>query len=226
MSFSSADIASIAIKLVSVVLIILSIILHEIGHGYAALKMGDTTAKSQGRLSLNPLKHIDPFGSVILPLVLVFTSGFVIGYAKPVPYNPYRFKDKRKGELVVGLAGPATNLMLALVGAVLAFVIKTFLFPVSPLMGYYAWEVAFQLVMVNLCLMFFNLIPLPPLDGSAIIAPFLSDKALQKYYQIQRYALPILLIVLIGIPMLTHFDPISIYLKATAGNLAALLLSF
>jgi Zn-dependent protease len=221
----SSTISTYIWPIISVILIIISIMLHEIGHGYAAFLMGDTTAKSQGRLTLNPLKHLDPFGSVLLPLILSITGGPIIGYAKPVPYNPYHFKNKRKGELIVGLAGPATNLVLALIGTLLAFLISNFLYPVSITVGYWAWQIAAQFVVVNLCLMFFNLIPLPPLDGSSIIAPFLNDKALAKYYQIQRYALPILLIVMILVPMIFNFNPIGIYINATAGNLSNLLLS-
>ena len=104
-------------QLLLVVLIIPSIVLHEMAHGFAAYKLGDPTAKSQGRLSPNPLKHLDLVGSIILPLILALGGGPVIGFAKPVPYNPRYFKNIRVGELVVGLAGPFANLLLALVGA-------------------------------------------------------------------------------------------------------------
>ena len=219
------SIENIIVAIVTIVLVIMSIILHEISHGYAAYKMGDMTAKSMGRLSLNPLKHIDPFGSVLLPVVLYFTSGLVIGYAKPVPYNPNRFENKRKGEVIVGLAGPACNLVLAIIFAILGRAAKLLYFSTGGgALGYWLFVICASAVSVNLCLMFFNLIPLPPLDGSSIIAPFLSDKALHSYYKVQQYSLPILLGIIILFPMVFHFDPISVYLQFTAGNLTDLLL--
>ena len=112
---------------IMVVAFIPALVLHEVAHGYAAYKLGDPTAKNAGRLSLNPLRHVDPFGTVILPGCLIAMSvlggggGMLFGYAKPVPYNPRYFKDIRKGELIVGLVGPATNLALSLVGAAIAW---------------------------------------------------------------------------------------------------------
>ncbi|NTU88819.1 MAG: site-2 protease family protein [Actinobacteria bacterium] len=209
--------------IISVVLIVISIVFHEVGHGFAAYRMGDTTAKSKGRLSLNPMKHIDPFGSVILPLILFLSGGPIIGYAKPVPYNPNRLKNRRKGELVVGLAGPGANFALALIGAGIAFLAEL-LFSVDPTIGYWVWNIAAQFVIVNLCLMFFNLIPLPPLDGSSIIAPFLSEKGMKSYYKVQQYSLPILLIILILIPMMTSFDPVGWYIDNTAIRMGSWLL--
>lgn len=199
-----------------------AIVLHEVAHGFVAWKLGDPTAKSQGRLSLNPIKHVDPFGTVILPLVLMLAGGPVFGYAKPVPYNPSYFKDIRKGELLTGLAGPAANLAMSAIGALVAYalILPGFF---SGEAGYWILTACFYFSFINLCLMFFNLIPIPPLDGSSIIAVFLPDNALRKYYSMQRYALPVLMIILIAVPYIFNFSPISIYLNATAGNLANLL---
>ena len=204
-----------------------AIVFHEVAHGFAASKLGDPTARSQGRLSLNPLRHIDPFGTVILPAILMFMGGPVFGYAKPVPYNPLYFKDRRKGEAIVGLAGPAANLVMALIGAALVWLF-------SPLMSAGLGESlvfsVFYLVFlptfirINLYFMFFNLIPIPPLDGSSVIALFLSNKQLASYYRIQAYALPIFMAVVILVPYILHINPIGIYLNATAGSLASLLL--
>lgn len=218
----SATVDKIIWIVLEVVIIIGSIVLHEIGHGYAAYKMGDMTAKSQGRLSLNPLKHIDPFGSVILPLMLAALGAPIIGYAKPVPYNPNHFKDLRKGEIVVGLAGPSVNLLLALLFCGIGWLVYLFI----PWTAFVAnlWLFCVESTLINLCLLFFNLIPLPPLDGSSLIAPLLrSDAALAKYYSIQRYSLPILLAVIILIPMLTSFDPIGWYIIHTAYNIGDVL---
>lgn len=101
----------------SIICFIPALVLHEVAHGFMAYKLGDPTAKRAGRLSLNPMKHIDIFGTVILPAILMFFKMPVIGYAKPVPYNPSYFKDPRKGDLLVGLAGPCANLIMALIGA-------------------------------------------------------------------------------------------------------------
>lgn len=220
MNYGASDIVW---MLVTVALIVGSIILHEIGHGFAAYRMGDQTARRQGRLSLNPIRHIDPFGSVLLPLMLVFSGGPIIGYAKPVPYNPGNFKDLRKGEFLVGMAGPFTNLLLAVVFALVSRLVMPMVMTGGD-MAYWIWQVSAQVVIVNLCLMFFNLIPLPPLDGSAIIAPFLSDKALGKYYRIQRYSMPILLILLIAVPWILHVDPVGWYIENTAYRLGYWLL--
>lgn len=218
---------------VSIVLMIVAfvpaIVVHECAHGWAANKLGDPTAKRAGRLTLNPLAHIDPFGTVILPGLLIALSalsggvGFVFGYAKPVPYNPRYFKDIRKGELIVGLAGPVSNLLMALVGAGIAWG-ANWLYPYAPDVVLYLWYFGMYFCTVNLALAFFNLIPLPPLDGSSIIAVFLSDSALRTYYRVQQYSMFILLLLIMVVPYFLHVDIVGIYLDATAGNLASLLL--
>lgn len=217
---------------IMVIAFIPAIVLHEVAHGYAAYKLGDPTAKRSGRLSLNPLKHIDPFGSVILPGCLIAMSalshgaGMVFGYAKPVPYNPRYFKDVRKGELIVGLVGPATNIALSFLGAAIAWggiYLYQHFFQI-PEVGYYIWYFGTYFCQINLCLAFFNLIPIPPLDGSSIIAVFLSDKALQSYYKIQQYAMFIFLLVVLVLPYFLHINIFGVYLDFTAGNIARLIL--
>ena len=135
--------------------------LNEIAHGVAALKFGDTTAKDAGRLTLNPIPHIDPIGSIILPLASIFLGGFIIGWAKPVPYNPLRLRNVRLGTFCVAIAGVATNLLLAVLAALCARLLFGF--------GY-ANLVPFLLpvVLLNIILAIFNLIPIPPLDGSKV----------------------------------------------------------
>lgn len=209
----------------SVLAFIPAIVFHEFMHGFAAYKLGDNTAKQSGRLTLNPLKHIDPFGTVILPLLLIFMGGPVFGYAKPVPYNPNNFKDKRKGDVIVGLAGPAANLVLALIGSALMFgllgVAQTNTNEVFAI--FYGLFLPY-FILINLYLMFFNLLPIPPLDGSSIIAFFLPVKYLPTYYKVQQYALPIFLIVIFVLPYIINFNPISAYLNVTAGSLGQLLI--
>ncbi|MDR0888945.1 MAG: site-2 protease family protein [Coriobacteriales bacterium] len=209
-------------SIISFICFIPALVLHEVSHGFVAYKLGDPTAKFSGRLSLNPLKHLDPFGTVILPLALMVFNLPVFGYAKPVPYNPAYFKDLRKGELMVGLAGPCANLVMALVGALLGRVVMI-AYPINPSVFYWVYYVFYIFAQINLVLLFFNIIPIPPLDGSSIIAPLLSDKALRKYYSIQRYALPVMMVLLFIVPYILNVNPIGIYLNATAGNLTNLL---
>lgn len=213
-----------------------AIVFHEVMHGFAAYKLGDPTAKRQGRLSLNPLRHIDPFGTVILPGLLILLGGPVFGYAKPVPYNPNNLKNKRVGDVIVGLAGPSANLIMALVGALCLFVLQApyaaavqgnlageFL---STLFVYFYGFFLPQFVLVNLFFMFFNLLPIPPLDGSSIFALFIPTKHLRTYYRIQQYALPVFFIVVFGLPYFLGIDPLGWYLKATAGSVASLLMGW
>lgn len=201
-----------------------AIVIHECAHGFAAAKLGDPTARNAGRLSLNPLRHVDPFGTVLLPGLLILSgAGFVFGYAKPVPYNPHHFKDVRKGEVIVGLAGPASNLLMSLAGAAIAWG-SLQLFGLSQELALYTWYFGCYFCSVNLCLAFFNLLPIPPLDGSSIVAPLLSDRALDVYYQVQRYGMFILMLFVFLPYFIPQFDVLGIYLQATAGNLANLML--
>lgn len=224
----------IALTALSVVLLVFSAIVHEVAHGYVAHLCGDDTAKEAGRLTLNPARHLDPFGSIVLPIVMGIMGGFVFSYAKPVPYNPYRLKNRRRDEVLVALAGPASNLLQALVGAAAFNGLWTLveansqLYFFGPLvLGMSAMELLLTVfssyVWVNLMLAFFNLIPLPPLDGSKVVCYFLKGEALERYYQVQRYAMPILIFVLYILPRL-GFDPLGVYLDACVGNLYNLLL--
>lgn len=208
----------------SVLLLMFSAIVHEVAHGWAASKLGDPTAEMAGRLTLDPRAHIDPFGSLILPFLMVLLNGPIFAYAKPVPYNPRNLRHPDRDEVLVALAGPASNILQALIGALLF----NALYPVVPLAAgnvwYWVLYILSSYVYVNLMLAFFNLIPLPPLDGSKIIMPLLHGEAREKYYEIQRYSMPILIIVLYLVPMVLHIDPLGAYLDVTVGNLYALLL--
>ena len=142
----------------------MSVILHELAHGYAALFLGESTAKHAGRLTLNPIKHLDPVGSVFIPLILyIFNTGLIFGWAKPVPYNPYNLRNQKWGELIVATAGPLTNLLLAIIfGLVIRFGINLGVSPAFVSLGS-------SIVILNIVLGLFNLIPIPPLDGSKIL---------------------------------------------------------
>lgn len=203
------------------VLLLPSITLHEFSHGYVAYLLGDPTAKNAGRLSLNPLRHIDPFGTVLLPLLLWFSGGPIFGYAKPVPVNPRYFKNLRQGDLLTGIAGPAANLVLALVGAVLSW---SGVAVGAGALGAGLRIVGLMLVETNLVLMFFNLIPIPPLDGSSIIPVFLPDSALPGWFKFQRYSFVVLLAVMWILPQATGIDPLGWYFSHTVLPLLTLLL--
>ena len=218
----------IARTVISVVLVMISASIHEFGHAYAAYRLGDDTAKRAGRLTINPLAHIDRFGSVILPLLMGIMGGPIFAFAKPVPYNPRNLRNPRRDEVIVGFAGPLTNILQAIVGAIAARLLweVAFVDIVNGGLAYWVYTVFTTYVYVNCTLAFFNLIPLPPLDGSSIIAPLLKGEALRRYYVVQRYSLPILMVVLYVLPGYLRFDPLGIYLDATAGNLAYLLLGW
>lgn len=202
-----------------IAIVMFSAIIHELAHGYTAYLCGDPTAKEAGRLTLNPLKHLDPFGSIILPFCLALLHAPVFGFAKPVPFDPRRLKNPRKDSLMVAFAGPLSNFFQAVIGSMIFRIIVS----CNPLLlykGSIVLELLMLYVMVNLILCFFNLIPLPPLDGSHIFAFFLHGKALYKYYQLQRYSMPILFALLFLVPWLLKFDPISWYFNVTAYPIA------
>ncbi len=171
----------------------MSIVIHEVSHGFMAEHFGDNTARNAGRLTLNPLPHIDLFGSIILPAVLILTSaGFLFGWAKPVPYNPANFRNERTGTLAVAIAGVAANFFIAIIfGMVLRFVPS--FFDVSP--GFYF--ITSIIVLVNLALGIFNLVPIPPLDGSKILFSLLPDSAAGAMYAMEQYALILLLVFVV-----------------------------
>lgn len=153
----------------TIAILIFSVILHEISHGYLAEHLGDPTARLSGRLTLNPLPHLDLWGSFIIPLILIMTNaGFVIGWAKPVPYNPYNLRNKRWGEALVAGAGPAANISIALLFSVLLRINTTAGFLPSSFV-----TLTMSVVFINLLLAFFNLVPIPPLDGSKMLASLL-----------------------------------------------------
>lgn len=183
-----------------IVALIMSIVLHEMAHGYAANWLGDPTARLQGRLSPNPLVHIDPLGSVIIPALLFITNaGFLFGWAKPVPYNPYNLSDQKYGEAKVAAAGPAINLILALIFGLLIRLAEP-LGLNDAFLGLAAY-----LVFINILLAFFNLLPFPPLDGSKILPAILPLRAALAYRDfirtIERYGF---IVLFFGIIIIMH----------------------
>ena len=207
-----------------VLIVLVATVLHELAHAATANALGDPTAKEMGRLTLNPVAHLHPVGSILLPALMALAGGPIFAFAKPVPYNPNRLRNPIRDEVLVALAGPACNFVQALVGAVLFRVLWGLLATSDSFVAYAVLQVLVNYVYLNLMLMFFNLIPLPPLDGSAIISPFLRGEARRWYYTVQQYSLPVLMVVLYLVPMILRVNPVSIYLNATAGNLTDLLL--
>jgi Zn-dependent protease len=173
-----------------------SVILHEVAHGVVALHFGDDTAKKAGRLTLNPLAHVDPFGTILLP-VLLAASGFgVIGYAKPVPVNLRRLRRPRDHAVVVALAGPATNLAIAAICAVAVRVAGGAQVDLDHgLIGHVGFaEVAFMAGFFNVLLALFNLLPIPPLDGSAVLERLLPRRWWPAWAKLRRYSFGIVLV--------------------------------
>ncbi len=181
------------ITIFSLVILLFSVIIHELAHGYVANSLGDPTAKYQGRLTLNPIPHLDPFGSIILPLLLFIAgSPILVGWAKPVPINPYNFKDQRWGSFKVAIAGPLTNIALALVFGLCIRFIPASLFNTMP-----GLLVIFSFIVhINLVLAIFNLVPIPPLDGSWILFKFIPYQFDNIKVFLQRYGIFILIFLI------------------------------
>ena len=179
---------------------ILAITLHEAAHGWMANKLGDDTALRLGRVTFNPIRHIDPVGTVILPALMYFTTGFVFGWAKPVPVDFGRLRNPRRDMVWVALAGPGTNFVLALVSAWL----WGFVDPQGDMGWMWVKAMLEVSILANVVLMVFNLIPLPPLDGGRVAVGLLPDRLAYRLAGLERYGILILVFVLFLVPMVAQ----------------------
>ncbi len=202
------------LTIISIVVLIFSAVVHEVAHGWMAKRLGDETADREGRLTLNPLKHLDPIGSVVLPIILILTkANFFFAWAKPVPYNPYNLRDKKFGELKVAAAGPVSNLLIALVFSIFirlasasaSLQANVMQADMSSLLSASHGSLLASLVLlavvivyINIFLAIFNLIPIPPLDGSKILYAFLPARGREFFMRIEQYSFIILLVLIMG----------------------------
>lgn len=169
-----------------IVILLISVVLHELAHGYAALSQGDKTALYAGRLTANPLKHLDLWGSLLIPLFLIVSgAGFIIGWAKPVPYNPDNLRNRVWGKIWVAIAGVLTNIAIAVFFALVLFFIP---------LGEGGVALAQMIILTNIVLAVFNMVPIPPLDGSKIILAFVPARYDHMVAKFERYSLVLLLV--------------------------------
>ncbi len=191
--------------ILAITAVFVSLIVHEIAHGYVALRLGDDTAKNQGRLTFNPLHHIDLFGTIILPLLLYFSKiGFVFGWAKPVPIDYSKIKGSKKNLIWVASAGILANLALAVISALL---LKFLLWLPHSFVGSVLAMFCFQMIFINLILAVFNLLPIPPLDGSKILLSWTENRWIQKYMRLEEYGLALVVFLMFILPaLLLAFD--------------------
>ena len=188
-----------------IAILIMSIVIHEVSHGFMAEYFGDNTARNAGRLTLNPIRHLDLFGSIILPAFLILThAGFLFGWAKPVPYNPNNLSNRKWGTIAVAGAGVLANFLIAILFGIIIRFSSGFVLPAS------FYFITSAIVIVNLALAIFNLVPIPPLDGSKILFSFLPESAFSFILAYEQYSLILLLIFIIFFsdylyPILAYF---------------------
>jgi len=182
--------------------LVIAIVFHEVSHGLVARSLGDPTAEERGRLSFNPIRHVDPFGTVILPLLLAISRAPIFGWAKPVPVDYRRLRHPRRDMVLVALAGPGMNLLLAIVGALALAATLSFSSDPNSLATMLIAGNAINFVLINLFLAVFNLLPIPPFDGGHVVQGLLPPSAAAAFARIGRYSLLVLIVLLLVLPAL------------------------
>jgi Zn-dependent protease len=205
--------------------LVIAIVFHEVAHGLVARKLGDPTAEAKGRLSLNPIRHVDPVGTIILPMILAISHAPVFGWAKPVPVDYRRLRNPRRDMILVALAGPGMNLLLALVAAaILAVTIGMSGGARSGVVAFVAAN-AFNFLLINIFLAVFNLLPVPPFDGGHVVEGLLPRPLAASFRKIGRYSLLVLIILLLVLPMLSpKADVVGRLVSPIVGGVARLFL--
>lgn len=203
-----------------IVPLVIAIVFHEVAHGWVARALGDPTASSLGRLSLNPLKHVDPFGTIILPGMLKLAGLPVLGWAKPVPVDKRRLRNPRRDMMLVAAAGPGINLVMAAVGAVvLGLVIGVYKNDPEPgAAALFLFENLQNFLVINLFLALFNLLPIPPFDGSHIVEGLLPERAARVYEQVRPFGFPLIIALVVVLPwLIPSFNPVQAVLMKPMG---------
>ena len=175
--------------IITIAILIMSVVLHELAHGYVAELLGDPTPRLQGRLTVNPIRHLELFGSVIVPLITSLL-GVTFGWAKPVEWNPYNIKNRRVGELLISIAGPLANILIAIVfGVIIRYLDGDLSLPFAAISAY--------IVIINITLAIFNLIPIPPLDGSKILFSLIPSRYSEVRHNFERHSLVLVLLLVL-----------------------------
>ncbi|MHB9019458.1 MAG: site-2 protease family protein [Minisyncoccota bacterium] len=186
-------------QIYQVIVLIFLVIIHEVSHGLMAYRLGDNTAKEAGRLTLNPVKHLEFFGSFLVPFLFLITgSSFILGWAKPVPFNPYNLKNPKRDGALIALAGPVSNFLIAIIFGLIVRIMAVFINVASSSVLLNIFGLLNIVIFVSVLLAFFNLIPIPPFDGSRIVFAFLSGKAERFWLQLEHYGTLLIILLLFG----------------------------